>query len=110
MYQTCRRIEDAAKTEIGRRLLSHHLNFLHQDRFQDVSTEINKLSETLSTEINKLSEADTYIYQREIGKAREILTSSLLTGSQLRYMLYTIIYFFGSPSPALCGTSIVILE
>ena len=60
----CRRIEEAAKTEIGRRLLSHHLKFLHQDRFQDVSTDINKLSEKLSTEIHKLTEADTYIYQK----------------------------------------------
>ena len=60
----CRRIKEAAKTEIGRRLLSHHLNFLHQDRFQDVSTDINKLIEKLSTEIIKLTEADTYIYQK----------------------------------------------
>ena len=60
----CRRIEEAAKTEIGRRLLSHHLKFLHQDHFQDVSTDINKLSEKLSTEIHKLTEADTYIYQK----------------------------------------------
>ena len=60
----CRRIEEAAKTEIGRRLLSHHLKFLHQDRFQDVSTDINKLYEKLSTEIHKLTEADTYIYQK----------------------------------------------
>ena len=60
----CCRIEEAAKTEIGRRLLSHHLKFLHQDRFQDVSTNINKLYEKLSTEIHKLTEADTYIYQK----------------------------------------------
>ena len=64
MDQICRRIEEAAKTEIGRRLLSHHLKFLHQDRFQDVSTDINKLYEKLSTEIYKLTEADTYIYQK----------------------------------------------
>ena len=60
----CLRIEEAAKTEIGRRLLSHHLKFLHQDRFQDTSTDINNLSEKLSTEIHKLTEADTYIYQK----------------------------------------------
>ena len=44
--------------------MSHHLKFLHQDRFQDTSTDINKLSEKLSTEIHKLTEADTYIYQK----------------------------------------------